>query len=134
MTRSVLPASAMARRAAFTALHPEEAASQPRVRRLRLLWQRCKDAGTEYTGVPEEAVAGDILEATGVDIARSLREWTEGTRDPDFAQLFAPFGIVCARRAALDSPHFAMLGIKTAATPYHLLAHARSALVVPFGR
>ena len=83
---------------------------------MRLLWQRWKDAGDAYTGVAEDVIAAEIAAATGVDVARALREWTEGTRDPDFAQLFAPFGIACGRRAALDSPHFALLGIKTAAT------------------
>jgi len=82
---------------------------------MRLLWQRWKDEGTGYTGVAEDAVAALIEEATGVDVVRVLREWTEGTSDPDFAQLFAPLGIACERRVAVDSPHFALLGVKTAA-------------------
>ena len=80
---------------------------------MRLLWQRWKDEGAGYTGVAEDAVAALIEEATGVDLARVLREWTEGTSDPDFSALLAPFGIRCERRAALDSPHFALLGLKT---------------------
>ncbi len=39
----------------------------------------------------------------------------KGRSDPDFAQLFAPLGIACGRRVAVDSPHFALLGVKTAA-------------------
>ena len=82
---------------------------------MRLLWRRCKDAGEAYAGVAEDSLATDIREATGIEVGRLLREWTEGTRDPDFAQLFAPFGIACARRPALESPHFALLGVKTSA-------------------
>jgi predicted metalloprotease with PDZ domain len=79
---------------------------------MRLLWQRCKAAGTSYAGVGEDELIEAAQTATGLDLSRHLHEWTEGTRDPDFAVLLAPFGIAFERRAALESPHFAMLGIK----------------------
>jgi len=41
-----------------------------------------------------------------------VRAWTEDTRDPDFAPLLAQVGLRLERRAALDSPHFALLGLK----------------------
>ena len=78
---------------------------------------------TRTPASPRRRLRAEIAEATGVDVARALREWTEGTSDPDFAQLFAPFGIACGRRAALDSPHFALLGIKTAARSRCRIAH-----------
>lgn len=82
---------------------------------MRLLWQRYKAAGRDYAGVPEDDVLQAAETATGCDLARVLREWTEGTRDPDFAALLAPFGIVFERKPALESAHFALLGIKTEA-------------------
>jgi predicted metalloprotease with PDZ domain len=51
---------------------------------------------------------------SGLELERRLREWTEGTRDPDFGALLAPFGIQFAARPAVDTPHFALLGVKTA--------------------
>jgi predicted metalloprotease with PDZ domain len=82
---------------------------------MRLLWQRWKDDTARYAGVAEDAVAALIAEATSIDVAPLLRDWTEGTQDPDFAPLFEAFGIRSERRAALDSPHFALLGLKTTA-------------------
>ncbi|MCA3220073.1 MAG: M61 family metallopeptidase [Burkholderiales bacterium] len=81
---------------------------------MRLLWKQCKAAGADYAGVDEDGILAAAEEATGLKLARQLREWTEGTRDPDFAQLFAPFGIRVERRAALDKPHLALLGCKIA--------------------
>jgi len=51
---------------------------------------------------------------SGLALERRLREWTEGTRDPDFAALLAPLGIQFAARPAVDTPYFALLGVKTA--------------------
>ncbi|MFN8960396.1 MAG: M61 family metallopeptidase [Betaproteobacteria bacterium] len=79
---------------------------------MRLLWRQYKAAGAEYAGVAEDGVLAAVEEATGLQLARAVREWTEGTRDPDFAQLLAPFGIDVERRPALDKPHFALLGCK----------------------
>ena len=77
---------------------------------MRLLWRHFKDAGADYGGVDEDGVLAAMEEATGLNLARVLQEWTEGTRDPDFGHLLAPFGIAFERRPALDKPHFAMLG------------------------
>ncbi|HEX7156822.1 MAG TPA: PDZ domain-containing protein, partial [Burkholderiaceae bacterium] len=82
---------------------------------MRLLWKRCKTAGASYAGVEEEGIAQAVEEATGVAPVRLLREWAEGTRDPDFGTLLAPFGIRFDRKPALDSPQFALLGLKLAA-------------------
>jgi predicted metalloprotease with PDZ domain len=81
---------------------------------MRLLWKRYRTAGAAYAGVEEGEVAAAAEEATGLALARHFREWTEGTRDPDFATLLAPFGVRVEKRAAVDAPHFALLGVKTA--------------------
>jgi len=81
---------------------------------MRLLWRRWVEAGDAYAGVDEDGILAAAEEASGLKLERLLREWTEGTRDPDFARLLAPFGIRFEPRPALDSPHFALLGIRLA--------------------
>lgn len=83
---------------------------------MRRLWQDWHSGGDQYAGVAEDsnALADLVEQATGLRLARSLRAWTEGTRDPDFARLLAPFGVACERRAALDPPHHALLGARLA--------------------
>jgi len=81
---------------------------------MRLLWTRWRNSPAAYPGVDEDEIIEAAETATSLKLARAIREWTEGTRDPDFAALLAPFGIICERRAALDQPHFALLGIKAA--------------------
>jgi predicted metalloprotease with PDZ domain len=90
---------------------------------MRLLWRTCRDAGADYAGVDEDGVLSAAEQASGLPLARLLREWTEGTRDPDFERLFAPFGITVERRAALDKPHFALLGCTLAAGADARIAH-----------
>ena len=80
---------------------------------MRLLWRRYKKAGADYRGVAEKELPAAIAEATGVEIGRQVRAWSEGKLDADYAAMFAPFGITVERGLALDEPHFAMLGIKT---------------------
>lgn len=80
---------------------------------MRLLWRRCQKAGAAYRGVAETEIAEAAEEATGLALARHFRHWTEGTRDPDFEALLAPFGVHVERRPAVDPPHFALLGVKT---------------------
>ncbi|HXF46529.1 MAG TPA: PDZ domain-containing protein [Burkholderiaceae bacterium] len=82
---------------------------------LRLLWRRYKRAGSAYRGLEEGELAAAIAEATGLDLAPHLHEWTEGTRDPDFERLLAPFGVTLEKRPALDSPSLALLGVKAEA-------------------
>jgi len=79
---------------------------------MRLFWRRYKSAGATYSGVREEEIAPSIFESTGVDLARTLRAWTRETREPDFAELLPPFGVRVERSAAVDSPHYAMLGCR----------------------
>ena len=81
---------------------------------MRHLWRQWKDAGDEYAGVAEDGIIAAAEEATGLALAHLIAELTEGTRDPDYARLFAPFGIRCETRPALDAPHFALLGAKYA--------------------
>jgi predicted metalloprotease with PDZ domain len=81
---------------------------------MRHLWRQWVEAGEAYAGVDEDGILAAAEAATGLSLARALREWTEGTRDPDYAKLLAPFGIRFEVRPALDSPHFALLGIKLA--------------------
>lgn len=81
---------------------------------MRHLWQQWVAAGADYAGVDEDGILAAAEEVSGLSLARLLREWTEGTRDPDFARLLAPFGVAVEARPALDSPHFALLGVKFA--------------------
>lgn len=81
---------------------------------MRHLWREYQKAGATYTGVAEDGVIAAAEAATGLKLARLVREWTEGTRDPDFATLLAPFGIEFVPQPAFDTPAFAMLGITTA--------------------
>ena len=82
---------------------------------MRLLWQRCQHAGADYRGVDEDGIIEASETATGLPLESLIREWTEGTRDPDFARILQPFGIEFAQRPAVDSPAFALLGVRTAA-------------------
>jgi len=81
---------------------------------MRALWKRARDGGADYTGVEEGEFVEVAEQVSGLALERRLREWTEGTRDPDFAALLAPVGIQFAARPAVDAPHFALLGAKTA--------------------
>ena len=91
---------------------------------MRLLWRRYKAQGADYVGVDEDELADAADEASGLALAPLIEEWTEGTRDPDFARLLQPFGIEFSARPALDSPSFAMLGVRAAAAgPDCTLAH-----------
>lgn len=81
---------------------------------MRLLWKRYQRCGATYPGVAEGEIAEAAEQASGLKLARHVREWTEGTRDPDFEALLAPFGVRVEKRAAVDPPHFALLGVKTA--------------------
>jgi predicted metalloprotease with PDZ domain len=79
---------------------------------MRWLWRSWRAAGPAYPGVDEDGIVHAVAQATGLDLARTVRAWTEDTRDPDFAPLLAQVGIRLERKAALDSPHFALLGLK----------------------
>ena len=83
---------------------------------MRLLWKQWKTAGADYAVWQKIRLLSAVEQATGLSLARELAEWTEGTRDPDYEALFAPFGVSCARRPDVDAAHFALLGIKTANT------------------
>ncbi len=80
---------------------------------MRLLWKQWKAAGDDYRGVAEDQIVQATEEATGLSFAREISEWTEGTVDPDFAALFAPFGVRCVQQPAVEAAHFALLGVKT---------------------
>ncbi len=79
---------------------------------MRLLWKQWKAAGDDYRGVAEDEIVRAVEAATGLSFAREIAEWTEGTADPDYAALFAPFGVHCTRRPDVDKAHFALLGVK----------------------
>ena len=78
---------------------------------MRWLWRRYCSSGPDYRGVDEDEIEAALAQATGLDLTRSVRAWTEGTRDPDFAALLATVGIKLQRALALESPHFALLGL-----------------------
>ena len=79
---------------------------------MRWLWRSFRSAGPAYRGVSEDGIIEAIAQATGLDLARTVRAWTEGTRDPDLAALLQTVGIRLQRKLALESPHFALLGLK----------------------
>ena len=83
---------------------------------MRALWKRARDSGADYPGVEEHEFVEVAEQVSGLALERRLREWTEGTRDPDFAALLSPLGIQFAARPAVDTPHFALLGVKTASS------------------
>lgn len=87
---------------------------------MRELWRQYLEAGKRYEGVQENGVRNGVLDAieevaglAAPALVRLVRDWTEGTRDPDFVALFKPFGIECTALPALDAPAFAMLGLTT---------------------
>lgn len=81
---------------------------------MRLLWRRYKGAGAGYAGLAEDEVAPAIAEATGLDLGRTLRAWTQANADPDFSRLLPPLGVRVETTPAVDSPHFALLGCRLA--------------------
>jgi predicted metalloprotease with PDZ domain len=83
---------------------------------MRALWRRARDDGSAYEGVGKDGIIEVTEKLSGVALGRRIRQWTEGTHDPDFTALLAPFGVQCASRPAVDSPHFALLGIKIASS------------------
>ncbi len=83
---------------------------------MRWWWKQWKTAGANYRGVDEGEIALAVEQATGLSLADDIDEWSEGTRDPDYAALFAPFDVNCARRPDVDAAHFALLGVRAAAT------------------
>ena len=81
---------------------------------MRALWKRARDEGRDYGGVAEDEVIEIAERISGLSLGSRLLEWTAGTRDPEFAALLAPFGVQFTARAAVEAPHFALLGVKTA--------------------
>jgi predicted metalloprotease with PDZ domain len=79
---------------------------------MRWLWRGFRSAGAAYRGIDEDGITDAIVQATGLDLGRTVRAWTEGTRDPDLATLLQTVGIRLQRKLALESPHFALLGLK----------------------
>jgi len=79
---------------------------------MRWLWRGYRAAGPGYPGIGEDGIVEAVVQATGLDLARTVHAWTEGTRDPDLATLLQAVGIRLQRRLALESPHFALLGLK----------------------
>jgi predicted metalloprotease with PDZ domain len=90
---------------------------------MRALWAQARDSGDDYRGVGEHDIIDIAEQVSGLALADRMREWTEGTADPDFGPLLAPFGIRCTTRPALDAPHFALLGIKLAGGSECVIAH-----------
>ena len=89
---------------------------------MRLLWQQWKRA-SDYRGIAEDEFIIAAEQASGLVLAPLIREWTEGTRDPDFARLFKPFGIEAMQRPAVDSAVLALLGVQLAPGADCRLAH-----------
>ncbi|HEX4598158.1 MAG TPA: PDZ domain-containing protein [Burkholderiaceae bacterium] len=83
---------------------------------MRWLWRQWRTAGASYEGVGEDAMVDALRQSTGLDLSRAVRVWAEGTRDPDFAALLQSVGIRLQRKLALESPHFALLGLQVHAS------------------
>jgi predicted metalloprotease with PDZ domain len=83
---------------------------------MRWLWRQWRAAGAAYEGVGEDAIVDALSQSTGLDLSRTVRAWTEGPRDPDFATLLQTVGIRLQRALALESPHFALLGLQLQAS------------------
>jgi predicted metalloprotease with PDZ domain len=83
---------------------------------MRWLWRQWRTAGASYEGVGEDAMVDALRQSTGLDLSRAVRVWAEGTRDPDFATLLQSVGIRLQRKLALESPHFALLGLQVHAS------------------
>ncbi|MEZ5658830.1 MAG: PDZ domain-containing protein [Burkholderiaceae bacterium] len=72
---------------------------------MRLMWQRFgRDFENTPQGVPEEAMAGLIREATGVSVTAELRRWVDGNEDPPLRRLLAQAGIRLTTQACEDGP------------------------------
>ncbi|MEZ5651518.1 MAG: PDZ domain-containing protein [Burkholderiaceae bacterium] len=72
---------------------------------MRLLWQRFgRDFHRRPGGVPEDAMADLIREATGVDVGNEIRRWVDACEDPPLARLLARAGFKVEARACEDSP------------------------------
>jgi len=65
---------------------------------MRALWQSYGRGGI---GVPENGIAAVTSEVAGRDMSDFFRRYVDGTDDPPFADLFAPFGIDVGLRAAV---------------------------------
>lgn len=80
---------------------------------LRLAWQRWgRDFERDRGGMPEGAMPGLVLEATGVDLSREIAHWAEGTTDLPLAELLAPFSVELSQAPPVAP---ASMGIRTAA-------------------
>jgi predicted metalloprotease with PDZ domain len=87
-----------------------------------LLWRQWKRA-SDYRGIAEDEFTIAAEQSSGLVLAPLIREWTEGTRDPDFARLLKPFGIEAVQRPAVDSVVLALLGVQLAPGIDCRLAH-----------
>ena len=73
---------------------------------MMLLWQRF---GRDFykgaqQGVPEDAMPALILEATGVDVSRQIKQWVDGTTDVPLAELLTEHGIHLSWQANSRAP------------------------------
>ena len=66
---------------------------------MRGLW---RDYGKSGIGIPEDPFSV-ISEYAGQDVAPLLGEWVNGTIDPDWVALFAPFGVNYRTRASASA-------------------------------
>ncbi len=73
---------------------------------MRLMWRRYgRDFDRNGQGVGEDEMPALLEEATGVDLAREIRTWTEGTGELPLTQLLQAVGLTLAlKRADGDAP------------------------------
>jgi predicted metalloprotease with PDZ domain len=80
---------------------------------MRLLWQRYgRDFDRDGLGLGEDAFPGLLAEATGVDLSRELRAWSQGTGELPLGPLLKGFGVkLDLKRPDGEAP---WLGVRTA--------------------
>jgi predicted metalloprotease with PDZ domain len=80
---------------------------------MRLMWRRYgRDFHREGGGVGEDELPALLVEATGLELGRELRAWTEGTGELPLAQLLRDAGVLLEVKAPAGEP--AWLGIRSA--------------------
>jgi predicted metalloprotease with PDZ domain len=80
---------------------------------MRLMWQRFgRDFDREGRGLGEEEFPALVREAAGVDLARELRAWAQGTGELPLGRLLQGFGVkLDLNKVDADAP---WLGVRTA--------------------
>ncbi len=66
---------------------------------LRYAYEQYLEAGGDYAGIDEDAMAELIWEATGVDLGDQITRWIHTTEEPDYAKVLKVFGLKLKKEA-----------------------------------